>query len=227
MDRMRRNSSSATPLSASQRLHSEAWEQRQRQENRQNRVETAARRRANPELTASSRALPRDRGDVAQRLYEQAVWGREDALERERWAQIAPRGATFHPEIDPRSVSLARRRRNGWGLGGAEKPDSGGLVEEALLAEGAMYERRREERQARQDRLDEVLRQTLRPNLHSERLLRDIKARSHTKGTHAALDQGGMSPGLEALSGSDDVDKAGFNPSLEALETSMRMLESR
>lgn len=212
--------------SASQRLHREALEQRQRQENRRTRVEMAARRRANPELSASSRTISRNRGDVARRLYDQALSGREDALERERVALAAPQGGTFRPVITQRSVHLARRRRRrkGWGLGGVEVSGRRGVIEETLLAEGVAYEQRRQKRQERQEQFDEVLRRGVVPSRHSKRLLLEIERRSNANGTQPILEQGGTSTESEEPVG---VDQTGFKPNLEALEASKKMLESR
>lgn len=213
--------------SASQRLHRDALEQRQRIENRRTRVEIAARRRANPDLAAISRAVSRSRGDVARRLYEQALSGREHALERERLALAGPQGGTFCPVIIQRSVRLARRRREGWGSGDVEVSGKVGAIEEALLAEGIVYERRRQERQARRERVDEILRQSHAPSRHSKHLLLEIERRGNAKETKSLSGQGGKLSVSEEPTASDDVDQTGLKPNLEALETSKRMLESR
>lgn len=213
--------------SASQRLHGDALEQRRRLENRRTRVEIAARRRANPDLAASSRTVSRSRGDVARRLYEQALSGREEALERESLALAGAQGGTFRPVITQRSVRLARRRREGWGSSGVNVSDKGGVIEEALLAEGVVYEWRRRERQARQERLNVTLRQGVAPSRHSKRLLLEIERRGNAKGTKPLSGEGGRSLASEKPTASDDVDHTGFKPNLEALDTSKRMLEAR
>lgn len=214
--------------STSQRLHREALEHRQRQENRRTRVEMAARRRANPKLSAGLRTVSRKRGDVARRLYEQALSGREEALERERLALVDPEGDTFRPVITRRSERLARRRREGWGLGGVEVSGRGGVIEETLLAEGAIYERRRRERQERQEQFDEVLRQGVVPSRHSKRLLLELERRNNANGTQPIhLNQGSTSIDSEEPTAAVNVDQAGFTPNLEALEASKRMLEAR
>lgn len=195
-------------------------------ENRRTRVEIAARRRANPDLPARSKTVSRSQGDVARRLYEQALSSRESALERERLAQADPQRGTFRPVIAQKSVRLARRRREGWGSGGVEVSGKGGLIEEALLAEGAVYERRRQERQARLEQLHGVLRQNLAPSRHSKRLLLKIERRSNAKGMNPLSGQRGRLPASEEPTASD-VEQTGFKPNLEALETSKRMLESR
>lgn len=227
VERMRRDGCTEN-LPASERLHRGAWEKQQRQENRQTLAEAAARRRSNPELTAKSRTLSRNRGEVAERLYEQAVVSREEALERERFELSAPRDATFHPKIAPRSASLAlRRRKEGWGSGAFGDSAGGALVEEALLAEGVVYERRRQERKARKDQLAEVLRQGSRLNLHSKRLLREAESNGRARGALYDLGQGGGYHAFESAMDSDSVEQPSFTPVLVALKTSKTLLESR
>lgn len=183
------------------------------------RVRTAIRRRANPQLRTRSRSLPRrNSGDVAYRLYEQALLLREEALERERHAQKPPRGATFHPEIDQRSGVLAQRRRDRWASLGLDVSTRGGAsaVQELLLAEGTLYDRRRQERQSRQEQLA-LQRANPTANKHSRRLLRNAERM-------------GRSIGMQAGSGTSQVSQETentFTPRLEALDTSKRMLESR
>lgn len=225
----RRRCGQGTDLSTSERLHNEAWEQRRRLRDRQDRLETAARDRANPELASNLRALPPNRGDVGERLYEQALRKREDALERERLACMTPPHATFHPEIDSRSESMARRRRkDGWCLGGYRDPGRVGLVEEALLAEGVLYERRRQERLERQGQLDEFLRRGVRASAHSERLLREAERRGVQKERRrSGLGQGGESHVVGETADGNIDEEASFTPNLEALEISDKLLESR
>lgn len=215
-------------LPTSERLHRQAWEQRQRTKDCQTRVETAARLRANPKLKASSRALPRNRGDVAQRLHEQALLMREDVLERERMARIAPRGATFHPDIDPRSELLARRRRrDDWGLSVLDRLGGGGHIEEKLLAEGILYEHRRQERQERLEEMEDIVRQSPKTNCHSERLLRAVGRRGIAQETQSEFVLGDGPRVLEAGVGGDGVEQESFIPTLQAFETSKKLLESR
>lgn len=226
-----RQTGRGTHLPTSERLHNDAWEHQRRLEGRQKRVEAAARRRANPELTASAKLVPHDRGDIADRLYEQAILAREDAREREHVERRAPRGATFHPEIAPWSEALARRRRDRWKLSDCEgSAGRGGLVEEALLAEGMIYARRRQERQDRQETLQKVLRQSARPNRHSERLLREVERRGTADGPPSEVGQGGgAQPWTVATEndGDDLQEILDFKPALEALDKSNKLLESR
>ncbi|CAM9603319.1 unnamed protein product, partial [Scytosiphon promiscuus] len=224
-----------TQLSTSKRLYGDAREQRRRQETLQMQVDTAIRRRANPTLSVRSRSLPRDRsrGDAARRLYEQAIASRDDALQRERYAaQNLPRGVTFHPNIHQRSTFLAQRRRERWasavGLGVpgietgsvATADPAGAAVQEFLLAEGALYDRRRRERQLRQEEL--ALRSKIPAvNRHSRRLLQ----KAERMGRSLGVQDDSRVPEDVA-----DVDSAAgydFSPRLEALDTSKRMLESR
>lgn len=217
-------------LSPSQRLHGKACEQQRRHERLQIRVETAIRRRANPEISTRSRSLPRHDGnlDVAHRLYEQALLSREEALERERLAQKPPRGVTFRPEIHQRSGVLAQRRRARWASLGLDAPDSGGgvAVQEVLLAEGTLYERRRRERQSRQEQVAlRLQKQTF--NRHSRRLLQNAERRGRSVGTQA--DSGTMAKprGSQAIDVDGVEEDDPFVPRLLARDTSNRMLESR
>lgn len=221
VERMRRDRH-GVQLSTSQRLHETANEQRRRQESLQTRVRTAIRRRANPRIFTRSRSLPqRGRRDVADRLYEQALVRREEALERERLAQNHPRGVTFHPEIVQRSGVLAQRRRDRWVSLGLDLSDKRGrsAVQEVLLAEGTLYHRRREERRARQEELA-LRRQTPTVNRHSRRLLRDAERMGRSIGVQLDLGNGDRSQVSLATEES-------FTPRLEALDASKRMLESR
>ncbi len=220
VERMRREDSSGAHLSISQRLHRKAHEQRRRKETLQMRVQTAIRRRANPHLRTRSRSLPRRScGDAAYRLYEQAILVREAALERERQAQKPP-GATFHPEIAQRSGVLAQRRRDRWVSLGVDVPTRGGAstVQELLLAEGSLYNRRREERQSRQEQLA-LQRPNPTVNEHSRRLLRNAERMGRSIGMQA-----GYQSGVSQVSQETENN---FTPRLEALHTSKRMLESR
>lgn len=221
MERMRRGNTGAR-LSTSQRLHENAGEQRRRQENLQARVRTAIRRRANPNLSTRSRSLPRrDRRDVADRLYEQAVVSREEALERQRLAQRPPRGAMFRPKIVQRSGILAQRRRNRWVSLGLDVCSEGGgsVVHEVLLAEGTLYNRRRQERRARQEQLARR-RQTPTVNRRSRRLLRDAERMGRSIGIHSDSGKG------DRLLASQ-VEEEICTPRVQALSTSKRLLESR
>lgn len=226
MERMRRDSNGAhrstSQRSTSQRLHEKASEQRRRQENLQTRVRTAIRRRATPHLSTRSRSLPqRGRRDVADRLYEQALVSKEEALERERLAQNPPRGATFRPEIVQRSGVLARRRRDRWAsIGLGLSGNSGGsAVQEVLLAEGTLYNRRRQERRTRQEQLA-LRRQTPTVNRHSRRLLRDAERMGRSVGTQS-------DSGKTIRPRASQVAEENYTPRCEALYTSKRMLESR
>lgn len=231
-------------LAASERLHEAACEQRQRKNDRQAEVSAAARRHATPNLAAAnhtSKIIPVSyrRGDVGERLYEQAVMSREHAMEREHMAQTSPRGATFHPEISQRSVSLARRRREYWRQEESSKKSRlrwGALVEEGLLAEGRIYDRRRQERQMRQAELDEVLKRGCRPNLHSEMILREADQRILREADHPGVtlvtsrrkQENGRVIANDANGLDDHVsEEALFNPTLEAIKTSRKLLESR
>lgn len=217
---MRREDGGAAHLSISQRLHRKALEQRRRKEFLQIRVEAAIRRRANPHLRKRSRSLPRRNcGDAAYRLYEQALLSREEARERERLAQKPPRGATFRPEIAQRSGVLAQRRRDRWvslGLDVSGRRGGASAVQELLLAEGTLYSRRREERQARQEQLA-LRRQNPTVNRHSRRLLRNAERMGRSVGMQAG----------SGISYASQETESTFTPRLEALETSKRMLESR
>lgn len=234
VEQMRRDDANRTQLSTSKRLYGNAREQRRRQETLQMQVETAIRRRANPTISVRSRSLPRNRqrhGDAARRLYEQAVASREEALQRERHlAQNLPRGVTFHPEIHHRSTFLAQRRRERWALavglgvsgseGGSVAAADPAAVQEFLLAEGALYDRRRQERQSRQEQV--ALRcKSPTVNRYSRVLLRKAERMGRSVGTPFADSR---VPGDVA-----DVDsrKHEFSPRLQALDTSKRMLESR
>lgn len=231
-------------LTASERLYEAACKQRQRQNDRQAQVSAAARRRATASLAAAShtsKLIPPShrRGDIGERLYEQAVMKREHAIEREHMAQTSPRGATFHPEITRRSAALARRRRECWREeGGSEESGSrwGAVVEEGLLAEGRAYARRRQERQMRQEELDEVLKRGYRPNLHSERILREVDQRVLREAGQPRVALAAGRRGLEnARVSADDAsgldgnefEEPLFNPTLEAMRTSKKLLESR
>lgn len=225
-----RQTGRAAHLPTSERLHSDAWQHQRRLEDRQMRVEAAARRRANPELTASAKSVPHNRGDVTDRLYEHAILAKEDALERENVERSSPRGATFHPEISPWSEALARRRRDRWRLRDCEQSArGGGRVEETLLAEGVMYARRRQERRDRQETLQKVLRQSVRPNRHSERLLREVERRGTSNGAPSEVGQGGGKQWTVATESDGDgvQERASFRPTLEALDKSKELLESR
>lgn len=239
-----------TQLPASERLHSDAESLRRRREDRQTRVEIAARYRANPSLIASSRSLSRDRGNVSERLYKQAILSREHATDLARLERAAPRGATFHPRITKRSVLLANRRRGkAWSGGGAgngrglsdsseaSRSTRGLAVEEALLAEGAMYNRRRQERQARREELGEASRRSPRANRQSKRLLKEAESRciadrerrhlhpqQHCLGNDHGVSQVGEKPGGGS---GDDRSQSDFNPKLEGLQTSERLLLTR
>lgn len=220
MERMRRESNGAH-VSTSQRLHEKASDQRRRQKNLQTRVRTAIRRRANPHLWTRSRSLPRrDRRNVSDRLYEQALSWREEALERERLAQEPPRGFTFRPEIVQRSGVLAQRRRDRWvSLGLDVSGRSGGsAVQEVLLAEGTLYNRRRQERRARQEQLVRR-RQTPTVNRHSRRLLRDAERVGRSIGTQS---DSGKADRIRASQATEDS-----YTRFKVLLASKRMLESR
>lgn len=217
-------------LSPSQRLHGKACEQQRKHANLQTRVETAIRRLANPKISTRSRSLPRHHGNVsvAHRLYEQALLSREEALERERLAQKPPRGVTFRPEIHHRSGVLAQRRRDRWASLGLDAPDSGGgiAVQEVLLAEGTLYDRRRRERQSRMEELTQR-RQKPTFNRHSRRLLRDAERRGRSVGTQSDSGKAARPRGSQAVD-VDGVERDGtFVPRLLARDTSNRMLESR
>ena len=221
---MRRDSNNGAHHPASQRLHEKAGEQRRRQESLQTRVRTAIRRRAKPRLSARSRSLPgADRRDVADRLYEQALVSREEALEREHLALSPPRGATFCPEIVQRSSVLAQRRRDRWvSLGLDVSGKSGGsAVHEVLLAEGTLYNRRRQERQARQEELARRCQTPTVVNRHSRRLLRDAERMGRSIGIHS--DSGTGDRRLRTLQAEEET----RTPRFEALGASKRMLESR
>eukprot|EP00903_Cladosiphon_okamuranus_P007720 g7480.t1 len=222
VERMRRDNNSAR-RSTSQRLHEKAGEQRRRQENLQARVRTAIRRRATPNLSTRSRSLPsRGRRDVADRLYEQALVSREEALERECLALNPPRGATFRPEIVRRSGVLAQRRRERWvsiGLDVSSK-SGGSVVHEVLLAEGTLYHRRRQERRARQEQLAQR-RQSPTINRHSRRLLRDAERMGKSIGIHSDSGKGNR------LLASQAEEEICATPRFEALSASKRLLESR
>ncbi|CAM9360110.1 unnamed protein product, partial [Hapterophycus canaliculatus] len=232
---MRRDDASRTRLSTSKRLYGNAREQRRRQETLQMQVETAIRRRANPKISARSRSLPRgrNRGDASRRLYEQAVASRDEALQRERHlARNLPGGVTFHPEIHQRSTLLAQRRRERWvsavGLGMAGS-DGGSVaaadsapatVQDFLLAEGELYNRRRRERRSRQEQL--ALRcKSPTVNRYSRLLLQKAERMSKSMRT---LADSRVSEDFEDV---DPGQKHEFSPHLEALDTSKRMLESR
>lgn len=224
MERMHRESNGAH-LSTSQRLHERASEQRRRQQNVQTRVRTAILRRANPHLSTRSRSPPRrERRDVGDRLYQQALAWREEALERERLAQKPPRGVTFRPEIAHRSGALAQRRRDRWvslGLDVSGKSSSS-AVQEVLLAEGTLYNRRRQERRTRQEQLARR-RQAPTVNRHSRRILRDAERMGRSVGTRS--DSGGRD--RICASQASQATEENYTPRFEALKTSKRMLESR
>ncbi|CAM9950208.1 unnamed protein product, partial [Ectocarpus sp. 6 AP-2014] len=219
--RMRRGGGNDAHLPTSQRLHSNAVEQRRRRDTQQARVETAIRRRANPNISTRSKSLPRERGDVARRLYEQAILSREGAHYREQLSRQPPRGHTFRPEIDQRSALLAQRRRDRWASVGLDKRGRGGgtAVQEFLLAEGTLYDRRRQERQSIQEELA-LRRPNPTVNRHSRRLL-------------CAAGNTGRSPGTQSeetrsrASEAVDAEQYEFSPRLEGLGTSQKMLESR
>lgn len=221
---MRRGDSNGAHLSISQRLHEGASERRRRQESLQTRVRTAIRRRANPHLSTRSRSLPRrrDRRDVSDRLYEQALVQREEALERERLAQKPPRGATFHPETVQRSGVLAQRRRDRWVSLGLDVSGRrwGSAAQEVLLAEGTLYSRRRQERRTRQEQLARR-RQAPTVNRHSRRLLRDAERTGRSIATHSDSGKG------DTLRASQATEESLTPPRFRALSTSKRMLESR
>lgn len=234
----RRCENGVARVSTSKRLHDAAHKQRLRQDARQMQVNAAARGRANPDLAAkNSRFLfPNyDRGDVGERLYELALLKRKDALERELLARNAPRDTTFRPEIGRRSASLAKRRRESWRVDdGGEALEEGFLaVEEGLLAEGRVYERRRLQRQARQAQLDNDLRQGAGPNPHSERLLRGVAPRALSGGRGSAANAGQNSGARVTTStavgndGVDDTVEVTFKPALAARRASNKLLESR
>lgn len=209
-------------LSTSQRLHENAGERRRRQEILQKRVRTAIRRRAKPHLSTRSRSLPtRDRRDVSDRLYKQALAWREEARERERLAQKPP-GVTFRPEIVQRSGVLAQRRRDRWASLGLDvsSKSGGSAVQEVLLAEGTLYDRRRQERRARQEQLARR-HQNPTVNRHSRRLLRDAKRMGRSIGTQSDSGKRGR------LRVSQATEEDYTPPRFEALSTSKRMLESR
>lgn len=245
-------------LAASERLYKVAWQQQQRRIDRQIQVNAAARLNANPNLTSNSgsnnnlysttaTAQSHHRCDVGERLYEQAMIHRQNALDRARIAQSSPRDATFHPEISRRSVSLARRRRQYWRESGSEESGrgGGGLVEEGLLTEGKLYDRRRHERQIRQAELDDFLRRGYRANQQSEIILQDAEVpratlaeRGRAQGGSGRGDAGRMKqnrsgggpPVISDFADElriDDVEEATFKPALAALKTSNKLLESR
>lgn len=219
----------------SERLHKEACERRRRQKDRLANLDIAARLRAHPKLIATPKALSPNRGhNVGQRLYNQAFHGQLEARKRERLAYLSPQGATFHPEINPRSVSLARRRRKiAWkqghqaGKDGA-KAEGQVLVEEALLAVGDVYNHRRRQRQQRQEEIDGVLRQSARLNRRSEYLLRRVKQKAmEDKNNEADVGRQGQSR-VPDLTIEDVVeDRTTFTPRLEALGVSNKILKSR
>lgn len=215
-------------LSISQRLHGKASERRRRRESLQTRVETAIRRRANPEISTRSRSLPRSHGDVSHRLYKQALVSREEALERERLAQKPPTGVSFRPEIDPRSGVLAQRRRDRWASLGLDAPHGGrGIaVQEMLLAEGTLYDRRRRERQSRQEELTLSLQNRM-SNKHSRRLLRNAKRRGRSIGMQSDSGKPARPRGSQAVNDDAVEEDDTFVPHLLARDTSNRMLESR
>lgn len=227
---MRRESRDNKQLPASERLHREACERRQRREDCLANLEIVARLRAHPELTATPKALSQNRGDdVGRRLYDQAFRGQLEARERERLARLSPQGATFRPEIIPRSVSLARRRRRiAWReghQGGGNDVEAEGqvLVEEVLLAEGAIYDHRRRQRQQRQEEIDGVLRRSARLNRRSEYLLRKVKQRA----VEADIGGRGQSRVPELMVEDVIEDRETFTPKLEALGVSNKILKSR
>lgn len=235
VEQRRRENLHNKQLPVSERLHKEACERRRRQEDRLANLETAARLRAHPELTATPKALSQNRGDnVGQRLYDLAFHGQLEARKRERLAYLSPQGATFRPEINPRSISLARRRRRiAWKeghQGGKDDAEAEGqvLVEEALLAVGAVYNHRRRQRQQRQEEIDGVLRRSARLNRRSEYLLRRVKQRAvENKNGEADIGRRGQ-PRVSDLTAEDVVeDRATFSPKLEALGVSNKILKSR
>ncbi|CAM9588626.1 unnamed protein product [Ectocarpus fasciculatus] len=219
--RMRRGGGNDAHLPTSQRLHSDAGEQRRRRDTQQARVETAIRRRANPNISMRSKSLPRERGDIARRLYEQAIASREGAQYREQLSQKHPRGYTFRPEIDQRSALLAQRRRDRWASVGLDKRGRGGgtAVQEFLIAEGTLYDRRRQERQSIQEELT-LRRSNPTVNRHSRRLLRAAGKTGRSPGTQSEETRSRAS---EAV----DAEQYEFSPRLEGLDTSQKMLESR
>lgn len=220
--RMRRGEGNDAHLPTSQRLHSDAGEQRRRRDTQQARLESAIRRRANPDISTRSKSLPRERGDVARRLYEQAILSREGAQYREQLSRQPPRGYTFRPEIDQRSALLAQRRRDRWASVGLDKRGQGGgttAVQEFLLAEGTIYDRRRQERQSIQEELA-LRRPNPTVNRHSRRLLRAAGKTGRSPGTQSDETR---SRGSEPV----DAERNEFSPRLEGLDTSQKMLESR
>ena len=224
-----------THVPTSERLYNEAHEQRRRREDRRAFLNTAVRLRASPKLTASSRVLSPDRGDVGQRLYEQGLLRKQDARERENFARHAPRGATFHPEIIPRSVLLARRRRRAkWAIcrqRGASEGETGGgsahLVEEGLLAEGVIYEQRRQQRVQRQQEIDEILRRSGTLNRHSAYLLRKVQKRGLVNVAVAGVIRRDRSRTSKAAEDIHGMEQATFSPTLKALGASNKILKSR